>query len=316
MNIENHHKPAPAGAIVLGGYTNYGAASSEASFITEIGGNPANSVLMDFLNMNSWEECWATTGGFGTFAAWAGPKCLALPLCVKTNPLGWNDIIGGSQDASLKTFAQWCHVAGVSIIRPGWEFNGSWFPWGVGGKDTAANQAGFIGAWQHVWNIFNGVAPGYFQFLWNPTIGKDANMSDLFTNYMPPLNQVQAVGLDVYDNNWGPVVSDSVMWSLITGAHPNLLDLVTFAVAHDKIIALPEWACWPLSTTPSSTDGAGDDPGFVNNVTAWVTSQAQNGRTVWCWPWNNGTCTWSNYPRSLAALTAWVTSSKVNQLIK
>ena len=65
--------PAQRGQIILGGRTTYGnSGNAENAFITSIGGAPANSVLMEYLNLPStwgtWNTTgvWAAVGGFGT----------------------------------------------------------------------------------------------------------------------------------------------------------------------------------------------------------------------------------------------------------
>src|ERR1035437_9426901 len=174
------------GKIILGGYSAYTGVAAETAFITGIGGTPASSVYLTFAgNTSTWATTFSTVGGWTDIDNWPGQKCITLGGQVTSSPRTWTDVTGGGQDAAFTTLAKYCVAHNISIVRFMHEFNGNWYPWGIGGNDTASNRAGYIATWQHVWNLFNAVAPGYFKWLWNPTSGNSAYMTTVFTNYYP-----------------------------------------------------------------------------------------------------------------------------------
>ena len=67
---------------------------------------------------------------------------------------------------------------GSSIIRPGWEFNGGWFPWAANGQAAA-----FVAYWQQIVTTMRSVPGQNFTFEWNPTAG-DQGVGNL-ANYYP-----------------------------------------------------------------------------------------------------------------------------------
>ena len=80
----------------------------------------------------------------------------------------------------------------TSIIRPGWEFNGGWFPWAAHGCASA-----YAKYFANIVTTMRAVPGSHFTFEWNPTRG-DLAVGDL-ANYYPGDAYVDYVGLDVYD---------------------------------------------------------------------------------------------------------------------
>lgn len=88
---------------------------------------------------------------------------------------------------------------GNAIIRPLWEFNGSWFYWDA---VTDSTPAQWIAAYKHMVDAVRSVPGGNFTFCWCPTNNK-SNM-DNPTLAWPGVDYVDYVGLDAYDQSWAP----------------------------------------------------------------------------------------------------------------
>ena len=54
---------------------------------------------------------------------------------------------------------------GNAVLRPGWEFDGTWYPWSVASNTDAANFATY---WQNVVTSMRSVPGANFKFLWSP----------------------------------------------------------------------------------------------------------------------------------------------------
>jgi beta-mannanase len=165
---------------------------------------------------------------------------------------------------------------GNAILRPGWEFDGNWYPWTVQSDTDAANFATY---WQNIVTAMRSVPGADFKFVWSPTGFQPLswNINDAY----PGNAYVNYVSFDVYDWSWNS--------SIFTGGDPNnsatvaqsnaffnefLTDteglnwLASFALAHDKPIVIPEWDV----TIRNDGHGLGDDPTFINNMYNWFIS--------------------------------------------
>jgi hypothetical protein len=167
---------------------------------------------------------------------------------------------------------------GNAILRPGWEFDGTWYPWTVQSDTDAANFATY---WQNIVTAMRSVPGANFKFLWSPAGFQSLswNINDAY----PGNAYVDYVSVDIYDwyfaggifpsgspnNSCTPAESNSVFATFETD--PTGLDwLASFAQAHDKPIAMPEWAVLIAGPgSPQNGHGLGDDPTFINNMYNW-----------------------------------------------
>jgi hypothetical protein len=313
-----------AATITLGGRYDYGnAGNDENTFIEQIGGNPSDSVLMEYLNTSAtwgvWDTSgvWDAVGGFAPgFTIWPGGKMIKVPMQVTGTPLLWTDVTGGGQDANFTAFFQWCLANGVQFICPGWEFNGNWYPWGIEGNDTTANQQGFVATWIHIWNLANAVAPGYFKFWWNPSAMQYPGIADVTPGgaYYPGDQFVDGIGMDIYNNYNASTTwpGDAVyLQTLESGPQPNWDTILTYCQAHGKAIIVPEWGL-----NGGGASNGGDDPTFVTNVFDLGVAAANLGVPVFLFPWvNTGANPFTQYPNSLAELTTLVGQAVANGMI-
>ena len=57
---------------------------------------------------------------------------------------------------------------GDAILRLGWEFNGTWYPWSVTNRTDAAH---FVGYFRHIVSTMRAVPGADFRFVWNADVG-------------------------------------------------------------------------------------------------------------------------------------------------
>ena len=162
---------------------------------------------------------------------------------------------------------------GNAILRPGWEFDGNWYPWTVQSNADAANFAAY---WQNIVNAMQSVPGADFRFLWSPAGFQSLswNINDAY----PGNAYVDYVSFDVYDwswdgtifpsgdpNNSATVAQSKAVFNQYLTDPEGLNWLASFAQSHNKPIAIPEWA------VDSRTDGhgLGDDPTFINDMYSW-----------------------------------------------
>ena len=189
----------------------------------------------------------------------------------------------GSYDGNFRTLAQnfVAQGQGSSIIRIGWEFNGSWFPWGT----SSATPAQFVAYWVHIVDAMRSVPGANFRFEWNPTRGGTVDPAA----YYPGDGYVDIVGLDVYDTEWATYPGASAEFAAIESGPYGLDWLNTFSGTHGKPMALPEWglgwgpsspASGPVSAAGTQVCG-GDDPVFVADMANWIRGHNVIEATFW-----------------------------------
>jgi glycosyl hydrolase family 26 len=153
------------------------------------------------------------------------------------------------------------HGLQKTVLRVGWEFNGSWSRW-----SAASSPSDFVGYWRQIVTTMRGVAPG-LRFDWCPTLGLGALPTE---QAWPGDAYVDYVGSDVYDQAWGAngaVIPDHTeRWNHLL-AQPYGLDwLAGFAAAHGKSITLPEWG----AISRPDGHGGGDNPYFIQQMHRWI----------------------------------------------
>ena len=150
---------------------------------------------------------------------------------------------------------------GKTVLRVGWEFNGSWSDW-----SAASSPTDFVAYWRQIVTVMRGIAPG-LRFDWCPTLGlgalptEQAWPGDAFVDY---------IGSDVYDQAWGsngaPISDAAERWNHLLTQPYGLKWLAEFAAAHRKPISLPEWGL----IARSDGHGGGDDPFFIRQMHQWI----------------------------------------------
>jgi len=254
------------------------AGSSGASLIASTGTLLGHKVryAMDFLDGTSWatieDPSWPLSQfqGTGYQMIWGVPMLPSSGATLATGATGAYNQYFQTLATALVAGGQ-----GSSIIRLGWEFNGSWFPWAANGQAAA-----FIAYWQQIYDTMQSVSGANFQFEWNPTRG-DMGVGNL-ANYYPGDAYVSIVGLDVYDAEWASYPGAVAEWQNMLTEPYGLDWLVSFGAAHNKPLAIPEWGLgWTTQPVGSGEVGGGDNAYFVEQMANWVNSNNVVSITAW-----------------------------------
>jgi hypothetical protein len=248
-------------SIPLGVYAGSSNPSRVANFGFSTGTHPTYAT--EYLDKTSG---WATMDGAADVRPWKGSGyrlVLGVPILPGTGSLASG--AAGSYDQYFTTLGRNLVSDGEAnaILRLGWEFNGNWYPWYVRSSTDAANFDKF---WQHVVTTMRAVAGQQFKFLWSASANTNTSYSP--SSAYPGDAYVDYVGTDNYDNFWGTPFTASAAWSNQLNQQWGLNWLASFAAAHGKPIAIPEWSV----EYRDDGHGMGDDPSFISNMAAWFVS--------------------------------------------
>lgn len=130
-----------------------------------------------------------------------------------------------------------------SLVRLGWEMNGTWFPW-------SGDPPAFVRGWRRAVTFMRQANPDLL-FEWSPIAGSGNPVP-----YYPGDRFVDVIGLDVYNTqSWKGFREHP--WG--TTWH------VKFAREHKKPISFPEWGL-----VMPENGGQGDNPQFVRKMIRWA----------------------------------------------
>jgi hypothetical protein len=267
-------------AQVWGVYTGPGSKNvTGAPDFAQKTGLPVTSVV-DFPGETSWAEI---TGPTWLLDPYRGSG-LALEYSVPLFPQGlaadgtpWNlaACARGAYDYQWTTLGK--HLVAASqpatVIRPGWEFNGSWYRWSAAGKVSS-----FVTCFRRVVAAMRAVPGSRFTFDWNPNLGGGTFPAE---QAYPGDGYVDFIGVDVYDTSWtwyptpAGVTTDAARTSawnwLLKGDH-GLTYWSAFARQHYKPMSITEWGV----TWRPDGHGGGDNPYFVDRMMDFITDPANN----------------------------------------
>lgn len=196
---------------------------------------------------------WAST-------TWGANSGASLVLGVGLVPTGTAiPATASTYNANWATFATNLVAAGFGncMIRPGWEFNGNWYPWAA----STANATAWVAYWQQVYTTIKATAPNC-KIIWNVNRGVSSGIADP-TTVWPGAAYVDLIGVDAYDS-YNPVNGGG--WSGQLSGTQGLTYWLNYAVASSKPFCVPEWGL------QISTGGGGDDPLYVTNMHSFFAS--------------------------------------------
>ena len=279
-------------SVALGDYAGYGNPDGLIDF--ELATGAHLTYATDYLARS---QGWAAMDEAPGASAWSGSGfrlVLGVPILPGVGTLAQGAT--GAYDQYFTALAKHLVSAGESdaILRLGWEFNGNWFAWTV---QTSTDAANFVAFWQQIVTTMRAVRGEQFKFVWNPDGASP-------TSYTPdqayPGNAyVDYVGTDDYDNFWGTPFTPAAAWANQLSQQWGFNWLASFAAAHAKPIAIPEWS----DEYRTDGHGLGDDPSFMDNMGAWFVSHNVAFADIWSF---DSSSTYRNnildgtFPKSLA----------------
>jgi hypothetical protein len=155
-------------------------------------------------------------------------------------------------------------LAGETVIRLGWEFNGDWYKW-------QANDPGqFAECWRQIVTSAEETAPALL-WDWNVNRGKGASVVDARKAY-PGDGYVDIVGVDSYD--MFPGVKTEADWAKHYSGAFGLKFWSDFARSHGKKLSVPEWGVYPGPS--SSGSNGGDNPLYIAKMQSFFKSEGSD----------------------------------------
>jgi len=224
-------------------------------------GRPVHRVL-DFLADEDWSKIatpWWWMDGWSQ-GPWRDKLVYSVPLI----PDSGGSLAAGARgdyDHHFRTLARHLVARGQGgvVIRPGWEFNGGWYAW-----RAAAGPDDYVAYFRNVVRAMRSVDGARFRFDWSPVIGEQQVAPD---RAYPGDDVVDLIGLDVYDQDWGPGWQDpDARWQHYLDQPYGLRWHRDFARAHGKPMTFPEWGV----IDRDDGHGGGDEPSFVRRMHDWI----------------------------------------------
>lgn len=284
-------EPVPPGAELFGIYQ--GGGKSEQLAVWNAWAGHAPDMILDFASFDTKQEM--INSGTWLLGQWpqVGIKRISLRVGLATHDCTQAQAAAGGMDDVWRQLAQASLTHGYTQIdiTPGWEFNGGWYPWEAkhASNPDRSNEAEFAAVFRRCVEVFRAVSATAFRFCWNPTInnswGSDADKA------YPGDDVVDLIGLDAYADTWdmpaGAPTDPATVWQKMlnggTGTGQYCLNwLASFASAHRKQIALPEWGVGDRS----DGHGVGDSPVIMTNMLAWIA--AHDVAYTCYWDYNAG----------------------------
>jgi hypothetical protein len=216
----------------------------------------------------------------------------------------------GADNPYFVTLAQTLVEAGEgnAILRIGWEFDGTGYPWSVA---TMADARDYAAYWRQIVTAMRSIQGANFTFDWNPDVSAflSSASSNLAEAAFPGNSYVSEIGGDFYDQSWNAFCrlsfnntstprQSNCVWN--RDSLPALNRMAIFAKKNALPLTFPEWGVASLV----SGHGLGDDPTFVRHFTAWVATH----RVAWISYFdynpdgNQFAISGNLFPRSLTAL--------------
>jgi hypothetical protein len=247
-----------------------------AAFETWLG-RPVNDVV-DFSARSNWNDIAKPDY---LLKEWQNTKyrlIYAVPMLPTDEGATMDAGATGAYDAYFTTLAEGLVKTGQpnAILRIGWEFNLSSWPWSI------ENEKVYVAYFRHIVTAMRSVPGQRFQIDWNVNNGQSAYDAQW---YYPGDDVVDSIGVDAYDVTGAvypyPANCDAACrlatqkkaWAEhIYGGDRGLKYWAAFAKTHGKPMSLPEWGLWQR---PDGT-GGGDDPYYLQQMYNFITDKANN----------------------------------------
>ncbi|GAA0805460.1 glycoside hydrolase family 26 protein [Spirilliplanes yamanashiensis] len=221
-------------------------------------------VAQTYTDRTSWESMTRGTGWtFADYAGFPGVLVVSQGLVPEGRAADLPGCARGDFDAHWRDFGALMvrHGRGDSIVRLGWEFNGTFMPWHA--TDTATWIACFRRA-------ADGIRAGNPAALIDWTINAHGTPAGVCggrsTNCYPGDAYVDIVGIDNYDH-W-PASRTRAQFDATANRPEGLTWLLAFARRHGKLFAVGEWGVVPTG------DAGRENPGYVRWMHAWFARHA------------------------------------------
>lgn len=245
----------PLTAHKMGAYVGWSTATAD-SFGSTVG-RPIESLTL-MLDRDSWAEMSSSARGLGSL--WGDRNVLTVvsfPMSVAGESLAHGN--SGANDQKIREIAQILVDGGLdgSVMRVGWEHNGSWSEW-----SSLSDPDAYSAYFRRIVNIFRDVSPD-FRFEWNVNI----RYVDVDLRSYPGDAYVDVIGMDIYNSSYGETQRDPVdRWNTFLKRGAGLEWHRDFAASRGKPMAYSEWAL-----SDNHLPGVvHDDPYFIEQMLRWI----------------------------------------------
>lgn len=169
-----------------------------------------------------------------------------------------NTAAAGGYNTQWQKLGQTLHAAAPgSLVRPGWEFNLTGWPWHA----NKGNVAQWRAAFRHAYSSLKAGGPSLL-IEWNPNAGGPGPLTAV-EDAWPGDDYVDVVALDSYD--WWPPYTSDTNWARHRDEYGGWKHWIDFARAHGKKFTVPEFGL-----APGSTNGGGDNARFFEYVMPYL----------------------------------------------
>lgn len=224
----------------------------------------ASGATPTFPERGSWRDIERSTWHISTYRGFKGLLVYGMPLLPNgSNASDLRNVAAGRHDATFRKVARdlRAHGRGTSVVRIGWEANGTWWAWSA----DASRAADYRNAFRRAATVMNKEAPG-LQFAFDINCGSampgQSNRLDALTKLYPGNDVVDIVGCSAYD--WAEAgATNEAQWrrALYPPNSVGIGDVSKFARAHGKRLGFGEWGL-----APAHRSGHGDNPFFIRKM--------------------------------------------------
>jgi hypothetical protein len=255
-----------------GAFVGWGASANLTSFGNWRGA--ADTSVSDYLNYDDWSSVAdpsSLLSDWSSFNAAGGKLVLSVPMLVSDSSGTFAAGAEGAYDQYFLSMGRELVADGFgsTVLRLGWEFNGTWFPWSVQPGSATMGTAAFVAYYQHLVTLLRSIPGSNFTFDWTVNLGAGAFDP---TDAWPGSSYVDYVGMDIYDRGWsasgGPLTDPVARWQQLTGQTDGMSYWASFAAQNGKQLGIGEWGLW----NDTSQNGGGDDPYFIQQMYNWMQS--------------------------------------------
>ncbi|MFB9377496.1 glycosyl hydrolase [Kineococcus gynurae] len=181
---------------------------------------------------------------------------------------------------------------GSSILRLGWEMNGTWYENHYVGESEEQREA-----WKAYFRrIVRAVEVPGSDFEIDFCIAEGPQNSVDISELYPGDEYVDIIGVDVYDSYIAPIDPDA-RWQAKGEKMNSVAEVVRFAAERNKPLSFPEWAM----VAEGDTQGGGDSPEFIDQMADVIAGNPVRYQAYFDVPDGGVGMTLSDAPRGAAA---------------
>lgn len=227
--------------------------------------------VLEFAGGATWRDISQPDWVFKAHARKGYTLEVSVPMLPREQPASLAQCARGDYNRYWQSIAQRAVKHGVpnASMRPGWEFNGGWYPWSAVGQ---ARQ--YRGCFRQVVTTMRSVPGQRFTFVWNPNVNDQKMPAE---QGYPGDAYVDYVSVDIYDYSWtlyrnnaATPAQSRAQWQHRYAGSRGLAFWARFAREHRKPLGISEWGlAWR-----SDGHGGGDNVLFLDAMMAFITDPA------------------------------------------